>query len=184
VRARITRGFFIGKYELQCDEYIPFCFDTQHPLPDLRLFVRIRPVPNALQVTYEEFPVPQFEAGPDTAMFGVNWNDAVAWCEWAGMRLPTEAEWEYAARGTDGRAYPWGNQPPGPALLNRCGEEDGFYYPSPVTAFAPGASPFGCQNMAGNVSEFVQDGYAAYPPGPLTDPVGPRDATQRIVRGG
>jgi formylglycine-generating enzyme required for sulfatase activity len=120
---------------------------------------------------------------PDYPAQGVPWTAAVAYCEWVGRRLPTEAEWEKAARGTDGRIYPWGNQAPTGELANF---EKIFGDVADPGSFPTGASPNGSLDMAGNVYEWVQDWYGPdyYVESPAANPAGPEGGMQRVLRGG
>jgi formylglycine-generating enzyme required for sulfatase activity len=133
----------------------------------------------------------------------VDWNQAVAYCAWVRKRLPGEAEWEYAARGDDGRLYPWGNEPPGATRLNGCGLEcvafgkrvlgrewpamydadDGWVTTAPVGSFPAGASPFGVLDMAGNVWEWTADWRGDYPASPVASSHGPATGSARVTRG-
>ncbi len=121
---------------------------------------------------------------------------AQAYCEFVGKQLPSEEQWEYAARGPDGRRYPWGNQPPSKALMNGCGyectdmfkgwghivastypERDDWPTTAPVGLFVAGASPFGALDMAGNVWEWTRSSYCTYPHEDCAEEL-------RVLRGG
>ncbi|MCO5165635.1 MAG: bifunctional serine/threonine-protein kinase/formylglycine-generating enzyme family protein [Planctomycetes bacterium] len=163
-RVVLTRGVFMGKHEVTWGQFLRFCAAAGRDAP----------------------PPPDFPVTDDLPVVNVTAADADAYAAWAGLRLPTEAEWEWAARGPDGRVYPWGDAPP-------VGPEGAIGYtrskfkerPAPVGAHPAGASPWGCLDMAGNVWEWVQDAPHAYPGGQRVDPrapAGPGD--QRLVRGG
>jgi sulfatase modifying factor 1 len=161
--------------------------------------------------------LPTFPSGdvrfdrPSLPVTHVTWEDARKFCEWRKARLPTEAEWERAARGLKGRRFPWGNGPD-PKLANHgaldfgsiigrlldgsfriqgvADDLDGYLGLAPVGSFPSGATPEGVFDLAGNVGEWVADLYeVGYPAAPATDPKGPTTATSlmgqvRVVRGG
>lgn len=163
------------------------------PYNDESLFSRIFFKGNSESVLDEYFNNPDLNQHP---VIWVQWEQAQTYCQWVGGHLPSEAEWEKAARGSDGRKYPWGDTFYGDRV-NYCdknGEckipdeewDDEYQETAPVGSYPQGASPYGVLDMAGNVSEWVADWfeYDYYKESPLRNPTGPDYADKRLVRGG
>jgi formylglycine-generating enzyme required for sulfatase activity len=168
-RQVFLKGFFIDRYEVTQDEYLRFAKMTKRQLPRIEVF--------------EDDQSKVLK--PELAAMSVSWDDAVAYCKWAGKRLPTEAEWEKAGRGEGKRKYPWGDKFIN-GVANVDGPEDGYKYLAPPGSFEAGRSPYGLHDMTGNVAEWVADSYDEnfYKKGGYRDPKGPDDGDLKVVRGG
>jgi len=168
-----------------------------------RFYMSRFPITNA---HYEAFdPLHKSKRAPATGdrhpVVYISSLDAMKFCQWLSIRerkkyrLPTEAEWEYAAKGTDGRRYPWGNFDKRGDLANFADKntsfawsdrqiDDGYAESAPVGSFPRGASPFGIEDMSGNIWEWCSNFFEQYKPTPKTDPHGPPSGTKRVYRGG
>lgn len=163
-------GFTLDKYEVTVARYAAFLQATGNIKPP------------------DEWETMDIKSGADLPVVGVDWQDANGYCRWAGKRLPTEAEWEKAARSADGRKYPWGNDAPTPEHA-RFGKpfqnpvyRDGV---ARVGSHSNGVSPFGIHDLSGNVSEWVADWFSeSFPRGDLRNPKGPENGTGKVLRGG
>lgn len=163
-------GYFIGKFEVTWGQYRAFAAQT----PTARLASDA----NTLRSTSNSAV---YHAKDDEPVFSVTWEQARDYCEWAGLRLPSEAEWEFAARGPRAdQLYPWGTDDPTPRRANIFGGDDGFPFVCPIGSFPRGSSPAGCEDMAGNVAEWVADAWAPYPGS--SEAAG--DTARRVQRGG
>ena len=119
---------------------------------------------------------------PNRPVVGVSWFEAAAYCSWAGGRLPTEAEWERAARGPEGTRYPWGNEPPLDA--SRANYDNAIGHLTPVGLFPSGSTPEGLCDMLGNVWEWCGDWFGPYETGSQENPAGPKEGDSKVLRGG
>lgn len=164
------QAFQLDEYETTTGEYRTFLQSTRRQSP-----------------LYWEQAVPGKD--DDKPVIGLTWEDAYAYCAWAGKRLPTEAEWEKAASGGDQKIYPWGNTHPDPTLANFDQALTTTPYRNgvrPVGSFDRGKSPFGVYDMAGNAWEWVADWYDKdyYLKSPKDNPRGPAQGSMKVLRGG
>ena len=158
-----VKPFYIDRFEVTNGAYRKFAKATGH-------------APPAIWEDYKQFQYPA--PSDDHPVVDVNFHDAEAYCRWAGKRLPTEEEWERAARGEDGRLWPWGNE----VNVKRLNTEDsGRNWTTPVGSFPDGASPYGVQDMAGNAMEWTSSILQSYIGAPKQIPP---DKKFRILRGG
>ncbi|MDR4487750.1 MAG: SUMF1/EgtB/PvdO family nonheme iron enzyme [Nitrospirales bacterium] len=167
-------AFYLDQYEVTTSRYAAFMEATKREPP-------------------KYWPATVLKQHAKKPVVGVMWDDAQAYCAWAGKRLPTEAQWEKAARGMDGRIYPWGNEPPTKQLANfdNCCDFKDYGALTDVGSFEGGKSPYGAYDMAGNAWEWVADWYdanlyqqRATGNEPVRNPQGPDKGESRVLRGG
>lgn len=162
------KGFYIDKYEVKVAEFRKFLNETKREAP--RLW--------RIEEWIKMYPAPE----DDHPMNGVSWFDADTYCGWVGKRLPTEAEWEKAARGTDGRQWPWGNEINSINKIRANTQEAGVGWTMPGGSYPDGVSPYGVFDMAGNVMEWTSSWYELYPGGtPDTAALGEK---YKVLKGG
>jgi len=166
-------AYYIYKTEVTVAQYRAFCTATGRPLPPWPNYWGSEHGSGWMDPTLQEHPIKN-----------VNWEDAAAYAQWAGAALPTEAQWEKAARGADGRVYPWGNAWDGDMCQNDVGDNRAINT-APVGNFPAGASPYGVLDMAGNASEWCADWFQRdyYRNAPTRNPTGPTGKS-RVQRGG
>jgi len=172
VRKVYLDSYSIDKYEVTFAQFYQFIGLTGHRKPRLAGYL-------SASVT-EDIPLFIKASNP---VVGVSWDDAVEYCQWKGKRLPTEAEWEKAAKGTDQRKWPWGNEERS-EFANLLGD-DGAPYTAPVNQFKMDVSPYGVYDLAGNAMEWVADWYNqdSYRILPVNNPAGVPEGESRIIRG-
>ncbi|MDR4495637.1 MAG: SUMF1/EgtB/PvdO family nonheme iron enzyme [Nitrospirales bacterium] len=163
-------AFSIDKYEVSNARYFEFLKETLHKAP---------------MNVYGDTPLMEEEGIETLPVVQVTWHDAVDYCFWAGKRLPTEAEWEKAARGDNPRLYPWGDNPPDAKKANFEKDWTNKQTLLDVRTLPDGQSPYGLFHVSGNVREWVQDWYDAdyYDHAPEKNPKGPESGILKVVRG-
>jgi formylglycine-generating enzyme required for sulfatase activity len=172
VRKVYLDGYSIDKYEVTFAQFYQFIGLTGHRKPRLAGYL-------SASVT-EDIPLFIQALNP---VVGVSWDDAVEYCQWKGKRLPSEAEWEKAAKGTDKRKWPWGNEEQS-KYANLLGD-DGARYTAPVNQFKRDVSPYGVYDLAGNAMEWVADWFNqdSYRILPVSNPQGVSEGESRVIRG-
>lgn len=173
-------AYYIGKTEVTNAEYYPFWLETGGADSEH--------TPVSYKETFDPWPEIA-KTKPNYPVIGVSWDSAVAYAAWRGMRLPTEAEWEKAARGTNAKRWPWGDtftqRIKGTTVHANVWKQSGTRLQL-VGTHPTGVSPYGAHDMAGNVWEWVADWYSEtyYHRSPDRNPKGPAVGSRRVVKGG
>ena len=175
-------AYWIDKYEVTSSSFSKFLNENKK---EAHQFIEIN---SAVTVKLEKDVYKPRKSLENFPVNRVSWFGADAYCRWKGKRLPTEAEWEKAARGTDQRIFPWGNEVPenSRATYRRKFKEKGFQVMEPVDGMVCGISPYGLHHMAGNVWEWVSAWFdaAIYQDDNRVDPQGPESGISKVLRGG
>jgi formylglycine-generating enzyme required for sulfatase activity len=162
-------SFYIDQYEITTGRYAKFLAATGSTR------------------TPDDWETLNAASGADLPVVGVDWNDADAYCRWAGRRLPTDSEWEKAARGSDARRYPWGDESPSLARANYDNASPAVYEGglTDVGKHPAGRSPYGVDDLAGNAAEWTHDWFSeSFPASAVRNPRGPESGDQKTIRGG
>jgi formylglycine-generating enzyme required for sulfatase activity len=175
-------SYWIDKYEVTSSNFSKFLNENKN---EAHRFIEITP---SVTVQFDDNVYKPRKGLENYPVNRVSWFGADAYCKWKEKRLPTEAEWEKAARGTDQRIFPWGNEFPDNSRVTfrRKFSEKGFQVMEPVKGMKNGISPFGVHQMAGNVWEWVSDWFdaTAYQDENRIDPKGPESGISKVLRGG
>lgn len=169
-RELFVDAFYLDRYEVTVGRYASFLKASGNVSPP------------------EAWDSVDLKNGADLPVVGVDWQDANSYCQWVGRRLPTDAEWERAARGTDERKFPWGNESPTSEHARFAQKYQSAVYQDGVArvgSHPKGASPFGIQDMSGNAWEWVADWFSeSFPAADRRNPKGPSSGTSKVLRGG
>ena len=189
VREVFLDSFLIDKYEVSNEKFLSF-LSAMGRFTDKKgnILMDIRDIQSPVRYVNYRFELKSLRRRLDLErhpVTEVTWYGAREYCRWAGLRLPTEAEWEKAARGTDGRTYPWGEGFTSKKTNSMQGART-HVATTPVGHYPRGVSPFGAHDMVGNVQEWVEDRYSAdyYEQEENANPKGPSSGLARVLRGG
>jgi formylglycine-generating enzyme required for sulfatase activity len=173
---RLTKGFWIDKYEVTRKAFRAFVEEGGYSTREYWSDAGWEWLSSQSGISLPRICTADT---PEIPIVCVTWYEAEAYARWRGGRLPTEAEWEYTARGPQSLVYPWGNE--FDRSLCNVVDSQGL---KPVGSFPAGASWVGAQDMAGNAMEWAQDWLGEYPPGPVENPAGPSTGKIKVEKGG